>query len=62
MKLPSGQTAGSLAGLIGAEVLGDANVAVTGINEIHMVEPGDIVFTDHPKYYKSSLELVASCI
>ena len=62
MKLPAGQTAGSLAGLIGAEVLGDANVAVTGINEIHMVEPGDIVFTDHPKYYKSSLESVASCI
>ena len=62
MKLPAGQTAASLAALVGAEVLGDANVAVTGINEIHMVEPGDIVFTDHPKYYDASLNSVASCI
>lgn len=62
MKLAPAQTAGTLAELVGAEVLGDPNVAVTGINEIHMVEPGDVVFTDHPKYFASCLQSVASCV
>jgi UDP-3-O-[3-hydroxymyristoyl] glucosamine N-acyltransferase len=39
------------AGLIGAKVIGNTAAVATGINEIHKVEKGDIVFTDHPKYY-----------
>ncbi len=35
---------------------------VTGINEIHRVEPGDITFVDHPKYYKTALESRATTI
>ena len=37
------------------EILGDETAIVTGINEIHMVEPGDITFVDHPKYYEKAL-------
>jgi UDP-3-O-[3-hydroxymyristoyl] glucosamine N-acyltransferase len=27
--------------------MGDANFVVSGMNEIHVVEQGDIVFVDH---------------
>lgn len=33
-----------------------------GINEIHKVEPGDITFVDHPKYYQKAVESKASFI
>lgn len=62
MKLLPPHSAASLAQLLGAEALGNTSVAVTGINEIHVAEPGDIVFTDHPKYYDSCLESAASCV
>ena len=34
----------------------------TGINEIHRVEKGDLVFVDHPKYYHTCLHSAASFI
>lgn len=34
----------------------------SGINEIHMVEHGDIVFVDHPKYYQKALLSAATII
>ena len=40
-----------IAGIINATYVGDAHFPVKGMNEIHVVEPGDIVFVDHPKYY-----------
>jgi UDP-3-O-[3-hydroxymyristoyl] glucosamine N-acyltransferase len=40
-----------IAGLIGAEIIGEHDGVATGINEIHKVEEGDLVFVDHPKYY-----------
>lgn len=40
-----------IARLIGAEVIGNTNAEATGINEIHRVKKGDLVFVDHPKYY-----------
>lgn len=33
-----------------------------GINEIHKVEPGDITFVDHPKYYQKAVESAATFI
>ena len=51
-----------IAELINAKIIGDANAKATGINEIHMVEPGDLVFVDHPKYYESCLNSAASFI
>ena len=44
------------------ELLGDENAIVTGINEIHMVKPGDITFVDHPKYYEKVLTSQASFV
>ena len=41
---------------------GNLETIITGINEIHSVEIGDISFVDHPKYYEKVLESVASVI
>lgn len=62
MKFTKPLTAAQVAELIQANVVGDPNVVVTGLNEIHMVEEGDISFTDHPKYYKKSLMSKASVV
>lgn len=62
MKFPSPVTIQWLADLIQAEVVGDATAQATGINEIHKVEQGDIVFVDHPKYYDTCLKSDASHI
>ena len=43
-------------------VLGSYSGMVTGINELHSVEPGDISFVDCDKYYKRMLESKASVI
>jgi UDP-3-O-[3-hydroxymyristoyl] glucosamine N-acyltransferase len=51
-----------IASLINAEIIGDANLPVTGINEINVVEEGDIAFVDHPKYYSKALESKASVV
>jgi UDP-3-O-[3-hydroxymyristoyl] glucosamine N-acyltransferase len=51
-----------IAGLIDAELLGNTNAFATGINEIHKVEKGDLVFVDHPKYYDKCLQSAASFI
>jgi UDP-3-O-[3-hydroxymyristoyl] glucosamine N-acyltransferase len=62
MKFTSKQTLKSISDFLGCTFVGDENMAVTGINEIHKVEPGDIVFVDHPKYYKKALTSKADII
>ncbi|NNC83938.1 MAG: UDP-3-O-(3-hydroxymyristoyl)glucosamine N-acyltransferase [Flavobacteriales bacterium] len=62
MRFDTPQTLGSLAALIGAEMIGPADHPVTGINEIHKVEQGDLVFVDHPKYYEKALSSAATTI
>ncbi len=51
-----------IAQLIGAEIIGEANRDARGINEIHKVEEGDLVFVDHPKYYQKCIQSAASYI
>lgn len=51
-----------IARLIGAEIIGEEEGVASGINEIHMVEEGDLVFVDHPKYYKKCIESAATYI
>jgi UDP-3-O-[3-hydroxymyristoyl] glucosamine N-acyltransferase len=51
-----------IAELIGATVHGNTNAFAKGINEIHKVEEGDLVFVDHPKYYDTCLKSAASFI
>jgi len=51
-----------VADFIQAEVAGSSDTAPTGINEIHKVEAGDIVFVDHPKYYDKCIQSDATFI
>ena len=51
-----------IAQLINAELIGNTKASATGINEIHKVEKGDLVFVDHPKYYDTCINSAASFI
>ena len=51
-----------IAEFIQAEITGNETNSATGINEIHKVEKGDIVFVDHPKYYDKCIQSAASFI
>ena len=46
MKFPKIQALKDIAAIIGTEYVGDDNFPVHGMNEIHVVEAGDIVFVD----------------
>ena len=62
MKFNKQQTLEQIANLLDCEFIGDANFEVLGMNEIHVVESGDIVFVDHPKYYDKALQSAATVI
>lgn len=62
MKFPSPVSVQWVAELIGASVTGNTNGMATGINEIHKVETGDLVFVDHPKYYDQCINSAATFI
>ncbi len=62
MKFPAPVSAQWIAELIQAEVSGNVNAHAMGINEIHKVEDGDLVFVDHPKYYDTCLNSAATFI
>jgi UDP-3-O-[3-hydroxymyristoyl] glucosamine N-acyltransferase len=51
-----------IASLLELEYVGNPNFEISGINEIHVVEKGDIVFVDHPKYYDKALNSAATTI
>ena len=51
-----------IATMINAELIGNSDASATGINEIHKVEEGDLVFVDHPKYYDKCINSAASFI
>ena len=63
MKLKPAKKLNDIVKLINnAAFIGDSEFIVTGINEIHKVEKGDITFVDHPKYYDKALLSDASVI
>ncbi len=62
MKFPIPQTLESIAAIIGSDYVGEAIFPIFGMNEIHVVQPGDIVFVDHPKYYDKALQSQATVI
>ena len=62
MKFPKPHTLKEIANLIGCDYVGQDNFEVLGMNEIHVVEAGDVVFVDHPKYYDKALESAATII
>jgi UDP-3-O-[3-hydroxymyristoyl] glucosamine N-acyltransferase len=62
MKLNPPHTLSEIAAIIGTEFIGNPDHLISGINEIHMVEKGDLTFVDHPKYYSKALKSKASTI
>ncbi len=62
MQFPSPVSLEWLAGFINARLVGNSNASATGINEIHKVEKGDLVFVDHPKYYDKCIQSAADFI
>lgn len=62
MKFAEPQTLKKISSLINAKYVGDDNFQIEGINEIHRVKKGEIVFVDHPKYYDKALQSAASVV
>ncbi|HNF43780.1 MAG TPA: LpxD N-terminal domain-containing protein, partial [Ferruginibacter sp.] len=62
MQFPAPVSLTWIAELIQAKLVGNTQAQATGINEIHKVEKGDLVFVDHPKYYNKCLNSAASFI
>lgn len=62
MKLPSAHTLRQIADLISARHIGPDSFPVSGLNEIHDVEPGDLTFVDVEKYYNKALQSEATII
>jgi UDP-3-O-[3-hydroxymyristoyl] glucosamine N-acyltransferase len=61
MKFDAAVKVETIAKLINATLIGQQG-DVFGINEIHKVEEGDLVFVDHPKYYDKCLNSAATFI
>ena len=62
MQFPAPVSLKWIADFIKAELTGDVNANATGINELHKVQKGDLVFVDHPKYYDTCINSAASFI
>jgi UDP-3-O-[3-hydroxymyristoyl] glucosamine N-acyltransferase len=62
MKFPAPVSMKWMAKFLQAELIGNADGEAGGINEIHKVEKGDLVFVDHPKYYDTCLQSAADYI
>lgn len=61
MKIPPHKLS-DIAAIINAKFTGSAEHMITGLNEVHRVEDGDLMFVDHPKYYEKALSSAASTI
>lgn len=62
MKFKQPVSVKQIAAWTNSEIIGDANALVSGLNEIHNVEAGDITFVDHEKYYGYTLNSKASFV
>lgn len=62
MKFSKKQVLKDIAEIIGCQYVGSDDFPVLGMNEIHVVESGDIVFVDHPKYYDKALQSAATIV
>lgn len=62
MDFPQEHSLQQIATIIQSDFVGDKDFPVLGMNEIHVVRAGDIVFVDHPKYYDKALNSAATVI
>ena len=62
MKFTNPQILKDIAKIIDCDYVGNPEFPVLGMNEIHVVMAGDIVFVDHPKYYDKALASAATIV
>ena len=62
MDFPKPVAVTEVASWIHASIIGNKDLKLSGINEIHKVRAGDLSFVDHPKYYDASLNSDASAV
>lgn len=62
MRFPIAYTLKQISEIISATYVGAGDFPVLGMNEIHVIQEGEIVFVDHPKYYDKALQSNASII
>jgi UDP-3-O-[3-hydroxymyristoyl] glucosamine N-acyltransferase len=62
MKLPRIYNLKEIAEITATTFVGAEDFPVSGFNEIHVVEKGDVVFVDHPKYYNKALQSKATIV
>ncbi len=62
MKLIKPSSVKELSEIINCPVIGDEKLIINGLNEIHKVEQGDLIFVDHPKYYQKALNSSATAV
>ena len=62
MRLENFVKSQEIADIIQGKLIGNEQLVIKGINEIHKVVEGDITFVDHPKYYDRALNSAASLI
>ena len=62
MKFSKTHTLKEIAEIIDCQYIGSDDFPVFGMNEIHVVTSGDIVFVDHPKYYDKALQSAATIV
>ena len=62
MKFPKPHSLQEIAKIINCQYIGGDDFPVLGMNEIHVVKSGDIVFVDHPKYYDKALQSAATIV
>src|SRR5690606_7483080 len=62
MRFPKTYRLENIAEIIGCSFVGTPDFPVLGMNEIHVVQPGEIVFVDHPTYDDKALNSNASII
>ncbi|MDG2153586.1 MAG: LpxD N-terminal domain-containing protein, partial [Crocinitomicaceae bacterium] len=48
--------------ILNRKFIGNDSHLIFGLNEIHNVEKGDLIYVDHPKYYKKALNSLADTI
>ncbi|GHU85768.1 UDP-3-O-(3-hydroxymyristoyl)glucosamine N-acyltransferase [Bacteroidia bacterium] len=62
MKFAKPLTIKEISRLINAEIIGDENLLIEGIGEVHRVETGELSFVDNVKYYEKALKSQASAV
>ncbi len=62
MKFSKTHSLKEIASILNCKFVGNDDFPVQGMNEIHVVTHGDIVFVDHPKYYDKALQSAATIV